>query len=643
MCRLLRRFCIRTAFWTLVFLVTTYAVGRSATWPGTQASVTKGDWFVGPATPLPLSGQGKHLWASAAPDDPDRVIACVFESDGEQARQHSVVYVSFDGGNTWMETLDDAASDWVSEPSCALGSDNKAYFVASVSNTWNGVPHHGRGSTELFRSFDGGLHWTEPQRFPFIDWTSLAVSDSQTNDVYVFGHSMAQGIGDRGIGKWNDKIRPVLASHDGGETFPVLAFPPDQEHNSWRGGYPLSSLAIEDASAFVLYGQSTQAVPVKFGKMAYSLYWFSHGVYEKVGDVGLPQEVQWVHLFAAQMAVDRSKQHPGRLYVAFSGIASNHAVLGLSVSDDVGKSWKSRILLRGEERAEAPNSMDFSPLAGVAVNGDGALGIEWMPPNGCPLFDISLDGGDSTALVKKLGKCEERDPASLLARATAKSLNGLRASNVGREISEDEAPGFTFQVDTGLLFGAQVVADAAGRFHVFWPQRESDGSTAILTGTITQSSSPIPAPSLIGRVDLTSNTAIQVLKSKYDSDTAVFAIDVVARNITTSAIAYPSMLEGARDLSHCGKIDYLNALTSTDSGRPVYRIATPPYTEYLRPGEKTLPVHLQIHIAGCEDGASLFNRSRVIDEKTQTFFTLLWVNLHTYGPASSGGVAKGRR
>ncbi len=85
---------------------------------------------VGPAITLPVQGLALQLFASAAPDDPDRLLICTFEEDIQHARHPSAAYVSLDAGNTWMRTLVDANSDWVSETSCAAGSNGRAYFVA---------------------------------------------------------------------------------------------------------------------------------------------------------------------------------------------------------------------------------------------------------------------------------------------------------------------------------------------------------------------------------------------------------------------------------------------------------------------------------------------------------------------------------
>src|SRR6267143_1380705 len=57
---------------------------------------------IGPAIPLPVEGMPQQLWASASPDDPERLLVCTFEADPAHAQLLSAAYVSLDGGNTWM-------------------------------------------------------------------------------------------------------------------------------------------------------------------------------------------------------------------------------------------------------------------------------------------------------------------------------------------------------------------------------------------------------------------------------------------------------------------------------------------------------------------------------------------------------------
>jgi hypothetical protein len=603
-------------------------VGRSTG----KAFSTAGTWRIGPSVPLPMHDQTKHIWVSAAPDDPDRLIACLEEDDSAHASRHVVAYVSLDGGNTWMTTLDDRESDWVSEASCAAGSNGSAYVGAGVSNPQRGdpLPH---GTTEIFRSFDEGLHWSPPQRLPFVDWTNLA---STREKVYLFGHLLAEGIGDHGIGNWRNKTRPLFVSRDKGETFSLPLFPSDQANNAYRLGYPMGSIVTDDGNVLALYMQSLAQQPTDHPKAGYAIYQVTEKAFEKISEVSVPQEMEYVEAFAVQLAADLSARHRGRLYLAFSGMAAGRAAMALAISDDLGKKWNTRIVFRGGEVPPPALRADLSPLAGIAVNRDGVVGVEWMPSNGCPLFAVSADGGDSFSKLGTLGNCSEREPASLRGLAAAKSLFALSFVNTKRGTSEAGAPGFSFRVDPSMVWSTQLVADAAGRFHVFWPERQFDGSAAILTSVVSTTPASERTVSLDRMENLSARTVIQVLENRFDPLSATLGADVVAKNAGTEAIPYPAFLEAYRDSSDCGRVAYLNSQTVSSTGRPVYLVPSPPHTDFLRPGEASLPVHLQIHIDGCQSiQPSLFDRSRVRDPKSEWFFDLIWVHLRAYGNSSS--------
>jgi hypothetical protein len=599
-------------------------------------------WRLGPASPLPVNGLAKGAWASAAPDDPNRLLVCTFEADATHASHHSAAYLSLDRGNTWMKTLDNAGSDWVSEPSCLAGAGGKAYFVAGVSDTSVGPPNHRRGTMEIFRSLDGGLRWSPPHRYPFIDWTSLAISETASDNLYLFGHEIAKGIGDKGLGSWEEEIRPLLVSRDNGESFSPPRFSSDQAHNPWRRGYPVTSLSTKDGAILALYAQAFDPIPAHSSKMSFALYKVDGDRYEKVSDIHLPPGIDTVEFFAAQLAIDRSAKHPGRLYLVFTGVADDHTELFLATSDDAGKTWRMSKLLRASEGLSLKSRLDYAPLAGVAVNRDGVVGIEWMPPNGCPLFALSTDGGASVTEFRVLGKCREREPGRFLALASAKSMDTLSSTNVKPVIAAPETPGFTLRVDTSMMWSVQIVADAAGEFHAFWPERRSDGSVAVLAAAVTVGTGLPPEVRLEDAQDLASGTTIKVLEERFDPETATFGIDVVVRNRGLSTIGYPSVLEAERDLSDCGKVVYLNASGLSSRGRAVYVVPAPKNKNYLESGEATLPVHLEIQLDKCEASTgSLFNRSRVMNRETDWFYTALWVGLHAYRTKSPSPIDEG--
>jgi hypothetical protein len=566
----------------------------------------------------------KDLWASAAPDDPDRLLVCTFETDGERGIHHSVVYVSLDSGNTWMKTMDDTDTDFVSEPSCASGANSKAFFVAGASNTAHGDPRHEVGTTEIFRSVDGGLHWSRLHRYPFVDWTSLAVGGTFSNSVYVFGHLMAEGVGDAGSGAWRSDIRPLLSSHNAGEAFSGPRFPQDQKHNDFRRGYPVSAIALTDGTVVALYAEALDPIPDINSKLGLAVYKVQGEQYGLLSTVSLLPEIHDVEALSSQMAIDNGAMHHGRLYIAFQAVADDHVVFALSKSDDGGKTWNTKVLLRGDRVYSFTGRLDYSVFTSLAVNHEGIVGLEWMPPNGCPVFALSADGGASLTGVRSLGRCETSLKTTVSPLATIHCMDTLSAAVVNSPSNTSEArPGLTVRVDTSLLWSAQMVADAGGRFHAFWPERKPDGTVSILTSTVSVGSSAGGTISLKGAEDETTRSVVKVVAERFDPYAGELGIDLVVKNAGAQTMTYPALLEVSDDVSDCGKAKYLNAVASSAQGRALYKIPRAANVGSLLPGETTLPIRLNVWLDGCEDAkGSLFDRSRISTPQRWGFYTL---------------------
>src|SRR5262249_2565163 len=236
---------------------------------------------------LPTLGLVRGVQSSAAPDDENRLIVCTFESMDGQAKHASAVYVSLDRGNSWMRTLVDESSDWVSEPSCASGQAGRAYFATSASDTSRGSLSHARGLTETFRSLDGGLTWEHPQRYPFFDWTLLHVSSSRSEAderVYLLGNRIAQGFGGRGNGSWMPLHGPIALSDDG-LTFDAPQFPEgfDAKDSDRFGLFPLGAVSFSEDETLFAFGKLYPRL-----KAEYVFLRYSREGYRQVASIPLP-------------------------------------------------------------------------------------------------------------------------------------------------------------------------------------------------------------------------------------------------------------------------------------------------------------------------------------------------------------------
>lgn len=589
-------------------------------------------WKVGHPEPLPVVDMPKHVWASAAPDDPDRLLICAFEKDGEHAKHHSAAYLSLDGGTTWMKTLDDTDSDWVSETSCASGANGAAYFVGGASDTSSGEPRHETGTTEIFRSLDGGLHWTLLHRYPFIDWTTLAISKmpgSSQENVFLYGSKMAQGVGDMGGGLWAEGRGPLLISHDSAQTFSSPLYPDDKSQRREMGSYPVSAVVLGPASIVTLFAQGPN--PNQF-----AVYRNDNSGYEWQSTIHVPQGMDRVRILSAQMVSDQTGKYPGRLYVVFPGVMNNEDVLALAISDDSGKTWRTSVLLHREAApATGPSPRGF---ASIAVNREGVVGVEWAPSDGCPVFAVSTDGGTSVAQLLPLGTCDGRNTADEKPLAVAGRMDALNVTSVpGVPGTGNRQLGFWMRVDPTQLWGVRIVADSASRFHAIWAETKVDGTPALLTATIAAGTSSLRKVPLTDVEDLSEHSLVKVLEEDFDPYTATFNIDVVVKNVDVTVISYPAFLEVSGGFSDCGEITYLNASGTSGEGLKLFRVPVAPNTDHLSPGETTLPIHLEIQAKGCEASqGSLLDRSRVLMRNKDWFYTLA-VSLRVYATRNRVG------
>jgi len=579
----------------------------------------------GPAIALPVSGVTQQLWASAAVDEPGRLLVCTLEADPRDARLSSSAYISLDGGNTWMRTLLDAHSDWVSETSCAAGTKGRAFFVAGVSDTSRGALDHSLGSSEAYRSSDGGLTWMGPRRYPFIDWMQLAVSATGKQDlVYLFGNEEAIGNGEAGAGAWEGKRRPMRKSSDG-LLFSLPEYPESTSSESRDQGFPLNAIVIDSGDAIVLFGE----IP----SQSLDLYTAGTRGYQYLSKIELPSGTTTHGVLSAQMAFDSSGKYRGRLYVVIPALEKQRPVLVLARSDDRGKSWRSHVLMRSESRLSEEEIAYF--YAAAAVNAAGILAIEWSAGRPCPLFAISEDGGETIDGSRYLGSCgidQNDQKLPLVLNTNLNTYNDRSPADHPLAFSRSAPPGFSVQALPNLLGALRITADAAGRFHAFWVEPFWDGIR-----TMTATVNPAPAKpekvQLKDREELTSNSAVRVEGESFDPATGTFSLNLRVRNIGASSMPYPRLLAVIADRSDCGDLKYLGPLSISSLNRPVLAIPAPPAKRHLLPGEDSLPVHLMVVAPGCSaDHMSISQVARQKAFRPASFFPLV-VRFGVYGDA----------
>jgi hypothetical protein len=216
-----------------------------------------------PLALMPLKGFGRqkeasnpvaagwHPWyeVKADAENPKNLIICGTAWDAEANAPFGFVYSSTDGGLTWRAALEDRSSTWVTEHSCAFGANHRAYFVSEASKVIDGKPHHGLGTTRLFVSLDGGLHWAETIKTGWADYSTSAVS-SASGRLYTFFQSISWVDAPRG--KRGNTVGLLLFSADGKSLAgPILNS--NLRAFRYRGVYPSNALTLKSGAVVALY------------------------------------------------------------------------------------------------------------------------------------------------------------------------------------------------------------------------------------------------------------------------------------------------------------------------------------------------------------------------------------------------------
>lgn len=413
--------------------------------------------------PVAVSGdlpEAPHVepFLAAHPTDPNLLFGAAVTYPGAapgRAADASVVagFRSTDGGGTWSRVPFSACRI---DPWLSFGSDG-SLFLACLGN---GSP------LAVYRSADGGQTWGGPIPVPVtgggVDRPVLSAGPSPSSRqeiVYVgFGQSFpAPGLRSPVYG-------PVVSLSPGGRTFPEpvllphdnLTQQPFESAVLSSGAYALFFMDYADQHEEPLVHRRTWMVKSKDGGRTWSLPAL---VFEQAG-----REMPW------SVAVDRSRAHRDRLYLAVDGwwqrrsgapdpaLQSPRGGLFLLISDDGGESWRAAATI-----TDAPPGADAATPA-IAVNRDGVVGVAWYDTRRNPrgecfdlYFTASLDGG-ATFLPNVRVTPEPSCP---------------RASDRQRGVATRWPFGGDY---SGLAAGAD------GRFHLFWAD-SSSGIYQVRTAT----------------------------------------------------------------------------------------------------------------------------------------------------------------
>lgn len=401
--------------------------------------------------PVVIANTGDELpiWLeiAAAPDRASSLIACGMLLS-PQRRARGFVFASADAGRTWRQTLDVADAPVVSEETCAIGPEGRAYSIMQ--------PGDGRSARNarlrFYRSLDGGSTWEAPGESAFSDMATMTVDAGpgpRTGAVYVVGNGFHRDVQNRRHGAFN-LFR--AAAGQVALTGPVTE-PPHPEYTlgaSFPGGvrvdrggrvYAIYHAARLDAAAEKLpperYPRTIEVVRSDDGGRS----WQRPVVIAPFDGWGLPD--------VPAIAIDRSHgPYRDRVYAAWSGRSGGRSRIHLSWSTDRARRWTvPRLVDDGIDSADGAGAV----LPHLAVGHDGVLALSWFDRRAsCWRVTMSFDGGRSFDASRAYTSC---------------AAPGAALAAIDRTTP--------YLADRHWEVGLAV--DAHGRFWPIWAERTSNG------------------------------------------------------------------------------------------------------------------------------------------------------------------------
>jgi hypothetical protein len=480
---------------------------------------------------------------AADPTDPSRLLGCSMAFDPERNKTYTIVYASSDGGKSWAPTLETAEYEFSGDPTCALGRNGRAYYVALA------MADDPKNPAPVYRSDDGGRKWSPPvllNAFHGLDREYVTVDTTggkYDGRVYVHATGWVRPIqGERKAADFS-----LFASRDGGASFwgPAKRASVERRYVLGVG----NGVVLSDGTLAMVFGEikSYWDDEGKGGEVPASTADKANGsllvITSKDGGESLEEAstVSDFHMLwppnstsmIGYLAVDPgSPAFKDRIYAVWPDQRSGRQEILLSHSSDKGKTWSKPVVVNDDPRPAEPASARDHLMPTVAVNREGVVGLAWYDRRESAdnlgwrvRFRASLDGGDT--FLPSLWASEAASsygPAEKWIVQASTSGGGKKPVGAGPDA---KAPGGPVRLDLGLNYfqfngghTGGIAAGADGRFHPFWIDNRT-GLAQLWTAAVTVKGSAVRHGSteLAALEDVSEKVAVLVTGTSYDRKT----------------------------------------------------------------------------------------------------------------------------
>lgn len=520
------------------------------------------------------AGSGWHPWyeLKADPEESNHLILCGSSWNAAGNAFYGFVDASTDGGKTWRTVLQDKRSPWVSEQSCAFGSNHMAYFISEASPVVDGYARFGHGVTQLFVSTDGGHDWVKASSTAWADYSTSAVSPS-TGDLVTFYND--KGTYDKGR-HWGSSVAAIVFSPDGKQVFgPILN--PTMKDEDYQGALPSNAISIKNGRIAALYAsarKTSAGSKYDIGLERIDLLPSPSATFYPIASMR-----RCIHVDGNSLIYDKKRDE---LLVAYGADARNGCQLILATSKDGGKSWNKRTLVGGPRVSE----QGIEHLS-LAQGPDGLLGILWED-SGNWYFSLARD---FTMLQSPI---DLTDSSNVSHVAQDSLMTVIRQPNgPGTEV---HGPITTVDVNVrslpGVVFRSSGLVASAGNFVAVVP-RVVEENDCLKSFVVSPAVIAIPAVNPVGRKRVPAQYVTQQIALLYggaesfNNMTGTLSIDLELANRGDRPMKIPIKIEVVDVSSAMGSVTILNATNGLKGPGAIWDISRSVTGNQLAPGSAT--------------------------------------------------------
>jgi hypothetical protein len=498
---------------------------------------------------------GWHPWYELKidPEDPENLLLCGTKWDAHTNAPFGFVYGSSDQGKSWASALEDRSSAWVTEQSCAFGTEHRAYFISEASRVIDGTAHHELGTTRLYVSRDAGRTWKETLRTGWADWSTSAVSLTSGRPFTFFNaYTAADSSKKRG-----SNVGLLTFSPDGSAVSGPF-FVPSIVKGNYQGAYPSGAVALRTGTVMALwYGMRLGASGVQADLNVI-----------RVADA-LPPVLTSVSISAlkscamfnqASLAYDPHRDHLFVLYLA--GCKAKQILL--ASSDDEGRTWSKSAVV-----AEARG-----PFAGFShpslVAEKDRLAVLWEAGDGSSNWFLSTI--ESGTLVSSMQLSSTKDVVNV---GSESLLTSIENSPSFSQQSSPNSIRLNVRNDAGAVWRANGLLRVDEGILVVWPSNAGTGADlwfgAVSSATSVQKAG---APAVPPMRDVTEDSIILYGGTQdFDDRTSMLTVCLTLKNAGLRSLTTPIELRAENIASAAGPVTASNATNGVTGAGAIWDIS----------------------------------------------------------------------